>query len=192
MKTENLIQTQSGKCYKLPLLTRRRRPSGILALFILITIVAFNSCGVYTFSGASINPNDSTFTVHFITNQSQIIVPSLSQTLTDALKNKLLSNTPLKLRQNGGDLEFSGVITNYQVAPLATQANETAALNRLTITVNIDFINHKDEKQVWTTSFSRYSDYNSSADLNSIQDQLIKDITDQLVEDIFNKAVVNW
>jgi len=75
---------------------------------------------------------------------------------------------------------------------VAVQANETAALNRLTISVSIDYVNHQDEKQAWTSTFSRYSDFNSSTDLTSIQDALIKDITDQIVEDIFNKAVVNW
>jgi len=149
-------------------------------------------CGVYSFTGASIDPNVKTFTIHFINNQAPIVVPSLSQSFTDALKNKFLTNTNLSLIDNNGDLEFSGVITGYQVTPVAVQGNETAALNRLTINVNIDFVNHKNDKQSWNSSFSRYADFNSSSDLNSVQDQLIKDITDQLTEDIFNKAVVNW
>ena len=94
--------------------------------------------------------------------------------------------------QSNGDLEFSGAITTYQVNPVSAQANEIAALNRLTISVNIDFVNHKNDKQSWNSTFSRYADYNSSSDLASVQDQLIKQINDQLVEDIFNKAVVNW
>ena len=152
----------------------------------------FTSCGIYSFTGASIDPNVKTFTIHFIANQAPVVVPSLSQTLTDALKNKFLTSTNLALAQSGGDLEFSGAITAYQVNPVSAQANETAALNRLTITVSIDFVNHKNDKQTWNSSFSRYADYNSSSDLASVQDQLIKQINDQLVEDIFNKAVVNW
>ena len=149
-------------------------------------------CGVYSFTGASIPPSVKTFTVHFITNQAPVVVPSLSQVMTDALKTKMLNNSGLNQSESNGDLEFGGVITMYQVTPVAVQANETAALNRLTITVSIDYVNHQDEKQAWTSTFSRYSDFNSSTDLTSIQDALIKDITDQIVEDIFNKAVVNW
>jgi len=158
----------------------------------LLIFSLFSSCGIYSFTGASIDPSVKTFTLHFIVNQAPVVVPSLSQTLTDALKNKFLTSTNLSLAQTGGDLEFSGTITGYQVNPVATQANETAALNRLTISVNIDFVNHKNEKQSWSTLFSRYADYNSSSDLASVQDQLIKQINDQLVDDIFNKAVVNW
>ena len=149
-------------------------------------------CGVYSFTGASIDPSVKTFTVHYITNQAPVVVPSLSQVMTDALKTKMLNNSNLNQAESGGDLEFSGVITMYQVTPLAVQANETAALNRLTVTVSIDFVNHQNDKQTWTSTFSRYSDFNSSTDFTSIQDALIKDITDQIVEDIFNKAVVNW
>src|SRR5215471_1868209 len=90
-------------------------------------------CGVYSFTGASIDPSVKTFTVHFITNQAQLVIPSLSQQLTDALKNRFITNTNLSLQQSDGDLEFSGTITNYQVTPVAAQANEVAALNRLTI-----------------------------------------------------------
>ena len=149
-------------------------------------------CGVYSFTGASIDPSVKTFTIHYIKNQAPLVVPSLSQTMTDALKNKFLTNSNLNQAENNGDLEFSGVITTYLVTPVAVQANETAALNRLTISVSIDFINHQNDKQTWTSTFSRYVDFNSSTDFTSIQDQLIKEISDQLVEDIFNKAVVNW
>jgi len=158
---------------------------------VLISLFS-TSCGVYSFTGASIDPSVKSFTVHFITNQAPVVVPSLSQTLTDALKNKFLTSTNLSLAQSAGDLEFSGAITSYQVNPVAAQANETAALNRLTISVSIDFVNHKNDKQSWNSTFSRYADYNSSSDLASVQDQLIKQINEQLVEDIFNKAVVNW
>ena len=64
-------------------------------------------------------------------------------------------------------------------------------MNRLTITVNIKFINRKNTKQNVEQTFSRYQDY-PVADLNTVQDRLIATITDQLVQDIFNKTVVNW
>jgi hypothetical protein len=78
------------------------------------------------------------------------------------------------------------------IQPLAIQANETAAKNRLSITVNVKFTNLKDEKQNFETGFTRYADFESSQNISSIEDQLIKEIDDQLVDDIFNKAVINW
>ena len=159
---------------------------------LFLWLLLFPGCGVYSFTGASIDPSVKSFTVHNIVNQAPIIVPSLSPSLTQALRDRFITSTNLTLLEAGGDLEFSGTITNYQVSPVAAQANEVAALNRLTITVNIEFVNHQNDKQSWTSSFTRYSDYDSNKDLATVQDQLIKDINNQLIDDIFNKAVVNW
>jgi len=112
--------------------------------------------------------------------------------LTEALRDYFTSQTNLVIIDRQGDLNLDGTITQYGVQPVAIQGNETAAMNRLTITVNVKFTNRTDPKQNWESSFSRYQDYSSSFNLVSVQDGLIKEITDQLVQDIFNKSVVNW
>ncbi len=149
-------------------------------------------CGVYSFSGASIDPNTQTATVQTIGNQAAVVVPALSQTMTEQLKQKLIRNTNLTLVPRGGDLEFAGTITDYRIQPQATQPGEVAALNRLIITVSIDYVNHRNAQLSWTSSFSRYADFSSTVPFASVEDQLINEITEQLVEDIFNKAFVNW
>lgn len=157
--------------------------------FILIN----NSCRVsYSFTGASISPKVKTVTIQYFPNQASLVVPNLSRALTDALRDYFTSQTNLILVDKGGDLNIEGAITGYAVQPIAIQGNETAAMNRLTITVNVKFTNRTDEKQNFETAFSRYEDYQSALNLSSVQDALIKQIDDMLVQDIFNKAVVNW
>jgi hypothetical protein len=76
---------------------------------------------------------------------------------------------------------------------VAIQGNDQAALNRLTIAIEVTFTNKIDENYSFTgTSFSRYVDYSSSQNLTEVQDGLIEEINQMLVEDVFNKAVVNW
>ena len=75
---------------------------------------------------------------------------------------------------------------------MAIQANETAALNRLTISVSVKYTNSFTESQSFESSFSRYRDYETSKNLSAIELDLIKQINEELVEDIFNKALVNW
>ena len=116
----------------------------------------------------------------------------MSQSLTESLKDIFTSQTNLASISQAGDLNFEGTITNYISAPIAIQSNDHAALNRLTITINVKFTNAKDEKQNFETSFSRFSDYSSSQSLPAIQDQLISQINEQLVQDMFNKAMINW
>ncbi|TAL58048.1 MAG: hypothetical protein EPN85_12540 [Bacteroidetes bacterium] len=159
------------------------------SLFILL----LQGCKVhFSFSGASVSPDVKTVSIQYFKNNASLAPPTLSQTLTEAIKDIFTSQTNLGIVSRDGDLSFEGEITNYMTAPVALQANDQAALNRLTITVNVRFTNIKDEKQKFETSFSRYADYSSTQNLNAVQAQLIEDINQQLVQDIFNKAMINW
>jgi hypothetical protein len=168
--------------------------SYLLNISLIIGFILFHcSCRVsYSFTGASISPKVKTVTIQYFPNQASLVVPNLSRALTDALRDYFTSQTNLILVDKGGDLNIEGEITGYVVQPIAIQGNETAAMNRLTITVNVKFTNRTDEKQNFETTFSRYDDYQSSLNLSSVQDVLIKDINDKLIQDIFNKSVVNW
>jgi hypothetical protein len=117
----------------------------------------------------------------------------LSNILTEALKDKFMTQTSLQLVQQNGHLQFDGTIVDYNTKPMAIQAGtDQAAQNRLTITIKVKFVNEKDPKANFDTQFSRYEDYSSDKNLQDVEDSLIEVIVEQLVDDIFNKAVVNW
>ncbi len=165
------------------------KPIYILLFFAILT----ESCNIsFSFTGASISPDVKTISVQYFPNYAPIVQPILSQELTEALKDKFISQTNLQLVNGIGDLNFEGEITRYNITPIAIQANETSAQNRLTITIRVKFTNAKDSKQNFDTSFSRYNDYPSSESLDAIEEDLIKDIIEQINEDIFNKSVANW
>ena len=120
-------------------------------------------------------------------------MPALSQRLTDALKDYFTSQSNLVLVDRNGDLNLQGSITGFTNQPIAIQGNETAAMNRITITLSVTFTNKKNETQNFENkTFARYQDYSSSLSLSEVQDELVKQINDKLVQDIFNQAVVNW
>jgi outer membrane lipopolysaccharide assembly protein LptE/RlpB len=161
--------------------------------FISFLCLFFYGCRVsYSFSGASVAPDVKTVSIHYFKNNASLAKASLSQSITEALKDIFTSQTNLGIITRDGDLNFEGEITNYSKEPMAVQSNDQAALNRLTITVNVRFTNAKDEKQKFETSFSRYADYPSSKSFASVEDELIRKINEQLVQDIFNKAMINW
>ena len=118
--------------------------------------------------------------------------PVLSQRFTEALRTILQTQTSLAVVDRLGDIHFEGEIIGYTTLPVALQGNETAALNRLTITVAVRFVNKQDTKQNFEQNFSRFADYESAASLSAIEENLIKEINDQLVQDIINKALTNW
>ncbi len=162
----------------------------ILLIFISGIITSCKTS--YSFTGASIPENVKTVSVQTFQNFASLANVNLTQTFSEALKNKFISLTNLELVVDEGDLQFDGAITDYRVIPIAIQGDQTAALNRLTITVKVNFVNLKDEKQSFESSFTRYADFDSSKNLSDVEDLLIKDINDQLTQDIFNKAVSNW
>ena len=149
-------------------------------------------CGVYSFTGASISPDIKTVSIAEFPNQTAIGSAGISQKFTERLKDKFVSETNLDLVNQDADIEFSGFISGYDITSKAPTGQQTTALNRLNITVKIDFVNNKNLDDGWSQSFSRFADYESDQNLSSIEDELIEEINEQLVEDIFNKALVNW
>lgn len=165
-----------------------------IAICAIISLALISGCTMsYSFTGASIPPEVKTISISNFPNNAPLVNPTLSQEFTDELRNKFQTQTSLVLVSEDGDLELEGEIVDYNTRPTAIQGDDVAALNRLTITVKVTFINHSDESQSFKNqTFSRYEDYSSSDDLISVQETLVQQINEYLVEDIFNKTVVNW
>jgi hypothetical protein len=164
-----------------------------IILIVCLAGVIINGCrGGYSFTGADIAANIKTVQINYFPNQASLVQPNLSNVFTETLKDKFLSQTNLELVSYDGDLVFEGMITNYTVNAQAFQGNETAALNRLTITVKVKYTNNLEPAKSFETSFSRYSDFDSKTSLSSVENDLIQEISTELVTDIFNKAVANW
>jgi len=164
-----------------------------IVLLLILIIASFSGCKVnYSFSGGSVDPKIKTVSIQYFPNNALNAQPTLSQTLTESLKQKFSTQTKLALVIRGGDLNIEGAITGYTITPQAILGNQTAAMNRLTIVVTVKFSNKINDKQNFEQSFSEYEDYISTKSFSSVESQLIKDITDKLVDDIFNKTVVNW
>ena len=164
-----------------------------MATLLATMIITLGGCTVkYSFSGASIPLDARTVSIPYFPNNAPMVAPSLSSTLTDALQDKFAKQTKLELVSTGGDLAFEGEITNYTSTPAAITAAETAAMNRLTITVKVKFTNIYEPQNNYNKSFSAFAEYDATSLLQDIQDTLITEICDQLVLDIFNAAVANW
>lgn len=158
----------------------------------LLTLLPLGGCGIYSFSGASIPPEAKTITIRQIDNNAPIVVPYLSQVLSDRMRDKFLAETGLRLADSEGDLQFEGAIVEYTVTPAAATGNETTSLSRLTIGVKISYSSKINPDDDWEQSFRRFADFDATRDLQSVEEQLINDIVRQLIDDIFNKAFVNW
>lgn len=152
--------------------------------------MGIQSCGIYSFTGAEIV--GETISINYFNNKASLIQPTLSQVFTDALRDKFTSQSKLDLVTGDADLHLEGEIVGYSVSPIAIQANETAAKNRLTIQVNVRFTNKAKPKDNFEQTFTAFYDFDSNQNLSSVEADLIEEIVKRLVDDIFNKSVVNW
>lgn len=164
-----------------------------MLLLSLVVIPLVAACGIYSFTGTSIAPDVKSISIYPIENRAMKVNPALSNTITNALQDKFRRLTKLEMLPKGGDLEISGMITNYDVTPTAITSNEVASQNRLTITVKITFTNNKYEDESFKDkSFAAFQDYDSNMSLDAVEASLCDDIVEILVEDIFNATVANW
>lgn len=162
-------------------------------LLLILVIKSLSGCSMkYSFSGASISSEMKTVSVKDFQNRAPVVFTSLSRDLSEGLKDRFQSQTKLKLINGIGDAHFEGEIRDYKTQPLALQANEVTARERLSITIWVKYINAFDPKQNFETTFTRYEDFDSSTGLTAVEADLVKKMIDQLTQDIFNKAFVNW
>lgn len=155
-------------------------------------LLLLTGCGVYSLSGASIPADAKTLSVGYFRNRAPSVQPTLSSVFTDKLKEYLVSQSNLSLVDGFADLQFSGDITGYAINPVSIQSNDQAAMNRLTITVQVRYVNRFDTKANFSQNFSRYRDYDARLSLASVEASLIEEIVEELVDDIYQRAFVNW
>ena len=160
---------------------------------LVATMFIVHSCGIYSFTGTSIQPDVKTVTINYFEYQALKVNPSLSNDLTTALQDKFLKLTKLEQVEMDGDLEITGAVTGYDVKATSITASEQAAQNRLTVTVKISFTNRKyPEDDFPDKSFSAYADFDAMQPLDAVEASLCEEIIEQLCDDMFNATVANW
>ena len=167
---------------------------GIVLFLLFVLLTGISGCKVYSFTGASLPADVKTVSVEQLRNSASNAPALLNQTITEALKNKLITEASLRQVTYDADVVFKGSITGYSFSAQAPTAQLQSGVNRLTITIQISYENKKYPKDSWKQpeTFSRYADAPGSANLNDVQDALINDIVKQLMDEIFNKAFVKW
>jgi hypothetical protein len=162
-------------------------------LIILFSLCFYiNSCGIYTFSGADTG-NAETFQVNFFNNEAAIVEPGIDRTFTLQLQDFIQNQTSLGLTNAGGDLIYEGEIVEYYIAPMTATSQDTAAQNRLTITVNVRYTNTLNHDKDFEKRFSFYFDYPANQQLTGgTQQEAIDEIFSRITQDIFNESLTNW
>lgn len=157
-----------------------------------IVLLTLSISGCYSFKGISIAPDVNTFYVANFINKVNDAPIDIEVTFAENLRAKIRTESKLKPSDIKPDITFEGDITSYVVGYEAAKEGNTVDLNKLTIGVQVVYKSNLDEKDTWSKNFSKFRTYESTTDLNAIQDELISEIFDQITEAVFNEAFTDW
>ena len=168
----------------------------IYAISILF-FIGLKGCGIYSFTGASIPPGVTTFQVNFFENQAgnrpgSTIEPGLDNDFTNALQDIIMNQTNLNLVSKDGQLIYEGEITEYSVTPMSATSQNTAAQNRLKMSVALRYFNSKNEDDDLKKTYSFFYDFPAELQVYDVIDSAHKEIFDRITQDIFNDTLAKW
>lgn len=161
------------------------------AIFLLVSSLVWVT-GCYSFRGISLPEGAQTFYVQNFVDQSDLQLPNYNITFTEAMKDKIRNESRLKWNDTQPDIEFKGRITGFTVSAVSPEAGATTAFNRLEVTVEVTYINHRDPNGGWTRTFSQFDNFDSNLNLLEAQSSILPGINQLLVEYIFNAAFTDW
>lgn len=173
----------------------RLRRYGVAATGIVVALVLLGGCRFgWTLNGSAINYDIyKTIRVSEFPIRAALVYPPLQQTFENRLMDVLQSQTRLQISSSSNaDLEISGEITGYSLSPQAVGQDAYATQTRLTITVKVKYVDHKNPSNDKEQTFSAYRDFSADLLLTDVQDELCQEISEELVDLIFNATIGNW
>ena len=161
--------------------------------FLISLLALIVGCGAYSFTGISSSAETKTFQVNYFQNTSALIEPGIERDFKLALEDLILNQTNLSLVKSNGDILYEGEIVEYRISPTTATASNTAAQNRLTIGINVRFVNENDEEADFEKRFSFFFDFAGSAQLvGSQKTTAIEEIFERITQDVVNASLANW
>lgn len=167
---------------------RDRRLYGILCIFLLV------SCSIsYKFNGASIDyTKTKTIQIAQFPIRSAYVWAPMQAIFNNELTDVFARQTKLRQVNRNGDLQLSGEIVEYSQYNKAVSADGYSSQTQLKMTVNVRFVNNANHDEDFEQKFSATSQYDSSQQLISVQEELVTQMVEDIVDQIFNATVANW
>lgn len=157
-----------------------------------LTLITFSSCSVYNFTGTG-KIDAKTFQVNYFQNNAPLIEPGIERIFTQRLQNLIQNQTSMNLTNSNGDLVYEGEIVDFRISPMTATADQRAAQNRLSITVNVRFTNKNKEADNFEKKFSFYNDFDGASQLVGAKlTENLDIIFERITQDIFNESLAKW
>ena len=152
------------------------------------------ACSVsYTFNGASIDYTKvKTIQIADFPIRATYVWGPMGPMFNNELKDIFARNTRLQQVKRNGDLKIEGEIIQYQQRNKSVSSEGYSAQTELSITVNVRFTNNKNHHEDFERQFTATSSYETTRNLNSVQEELVRQMIKDITDQIFNATVANW
>ena len=125
-------------------------------------------------------------------NNAPMVNPSLSNALSEGIRDQYARQTRLTVLPKGGDLELEGEIVGYDLSQGAISADGYASESKLTIRVTVHFTNNIHPEESFDKTYTAYQTFSSSQLLSDVQDDLCSIMIVEIAENIYNDTVAKW
>lgn len=168
----------------------KRRHGWSVALFVCLLA----SCSIsYKFNGASIDyTKTKTIQIAQFPIRSAYVWAPMQAIFNNELTDVFARQTKLRQVNRNGDLQLAGEIVEYSQYNKAVSADGYSSQTQLKMTVNVRFVNNANHDEDFEQKFSATTQYDSSQQLITVQEELVTQMVKDIVDQIFNATVANW
>ena len=165
-----------------------------LSTLFLLLVLSLTSCAVsIKFNGANIDYSTTkSISVADFPNNAAMVNPSLSNNLSEGIRDLFQRQTRLQVLRKGGDLELEGEIVGYDITAMAISADSYASETKLTIRVKVHFTNNIHPEESFDKTYTAFQTFDSSQMLSDVQDELCNTMITEIAENIYNDTVAKW
>ncbi|MCH4148646.1 MAG: LPS assembly lipoprotein LptE [Prevotella sp.] len=159
----------------------------------MMTIILVSCSVSYKFNGASIDyTKTKTITLVDFPNRCSYVWGPMAPLFNNALKDEFANHTHLSQVKRNGDMKIEGEITQYSQRNKSVSSEGYSAQTELSMTVNVRFTNNANHQEDFERQFTASQVYETTKNLNSVQEELVTEMVKDIVNQIFNATVANW
>ncbi len=164
-------------------------------LFLLVLLPAgLTSCFSYSFTGVTIPSDVRTIYIPFFPDNSGSGLGFLSEDLSEALVNRFVNQSRLRLSSNPNeaDIVLDGTIINYRNRPFSVAGEQRTDLNRVEVTVRASFKYRTEEEPEWDRSFNGVFEFDPNEDPIDGEREAALEAMERIARNMFNDALGDW
>ena len=165
-----------------------------MLLSVCTVAMLLSACTIsYKFNGASIDyTKTKTIQIADFPIRSSYVWGPMAPLFNNTLKDEFANHTHLSQVKRNGDMKIEGEISQYNQRNKSVSSQGYSAQTELSMTVNVRFTNNANHSNDFEKQFTATSTYETTKNLNAVQEELVTQMVKDLSDQIFNATVANW